>query len=271
MVFALKEFEIGALLFWRFLVAGVLGLSGALIYQGFKKNLFNWKTHKLLLRDSFWPGFFLAATILPQTWGIASSSATEAAFITTLYVVIVPILGYFWLKQDFDPKHLITVFVALVGTALLVQFHGTSLKMSTFILLINATFAAAHILSLENIRGKDIHPFIWNSYQSLWCAVFCIPTFMASSSPSWPHLQSATWTAFAVLTLGASMISFYLQVRAQKVLKPNTVSLFFILEAVFAAFFSWIFLSEHLSPLQILGAALILSTCAWEATRRMVK
>ena len=83
-LWAMQELNAFELTFMRFALATAVFvpfLAVAAVRQGWRENL----------RRALWPGVFFATTLIVQTWGLAYTTATKSGFITTLYVVLVPI------------------------------------------------------------------------------------------------------------------------------------------------------------------------------------
>ena len=62
-----------------------------------------------------------------------------------------------------------------------------------------------------------------------------------------------------MLGIGSTLIAFYLQIKAQKVLSSTVSSLFFLLESPFALLFAFFLLGESLNMKQGIGALLIIA------------
>lgn len=267
-VFVLKDLDTGPLLFWRFLLAAIIGIPLHVLFDRNRRSLSHFLSrHWLELKWTFIPSVFLACTLLLQTWGLEDSTATEAGFITTLYIVFVPLISFILYQTSISAKHIAAVVFALIGTAMLVKLSWSGLRMSQILLLGNAVCAAGHILSLDTLQKRSPSPFLANAYQCFWCMLFFLPFMFISERVQLSELNLPSWLGLLSLSFGSSLLAFYLQLRAQKSLNPSTASLFFILESVFAAVFSYFLLNERFESVQIAGAGIILLTCVWMGFR----
>ncbi len=251
--FALAEFGFLTLSALRFLVAGLLSLLFMLLFPG-PRALLRFSDIKL----SFLPGIFLGLTVLFQTWGLQTTSATKSAFITCLYVLFVPLIERFFLHKKLSKKLYLLIACGILGTAMITDFQGGEVGLGDVFSFICALTSSLHIAWFGFNQKKIGNAFSFNSFQALWAAL--IPALLApffEASPIMPVSPQAIIGFFA-LTFGASMFAFALQVRAQKVISPSTASLLFLLESPFAGFFSFWLLDEQLSANQTLGALLIL-------------
>lgn len=226
---------------------------------------------------SFLPALLLTITLIFQTWGLQYTTPTKSGFITTLYVVFVPILDSILRKHNLPFTLWGCVALALLGTGLIV--NAASIEsinigdVMTFICAIAATF---QIYWLGVVSPKIGRPFVFNLVQAGWGALICVPVLFMGTLPQklaafqeWPPLA---WTGLLSLTFGSTIIAFFLQVRAQKFLSATVSSLIFLLESPFALIFSLLLLGQSLTFIESLGAALIFMSAAaasvFEARRK---
>jgi len=205
-----------------------------------------------------WPGLFLSGTLVFQTAGLAYTTVTKSGFITVLYIVFVPFLELLLIKTPIKRAHFIYVLIALIGAALICDFRGESLNFGDLLTLICALMAASQIVFLEKQSPKISSAFVFNVFQTFWAGV--IPLALAipfEKMPKFP-LSAKALLSMLILSFASTLLAFLIQVRTQKVLKSSAVSMLFLLESPFAAFFAYLFLGERLSLSHWFGAALIL-------------
>ncbi|MBL7672324.1 MAG: DMT family transporter [Bdellovibrionaceae bacterium] len=206
-----------------------------------------------------WPaGILLGILLLLQTVGLKTTSATESGFITTLYVIFVPLFQHFFFRK----KQPLSVFV--FATFALIGVYFLAGGLSTFdtghlLTLACAMIAAIHIIYVGLMSSKSQKPFQFNSVQSLFCMLM-----MATMLPLEPTSllsikhEFLPWLGLLITVFGSTLIAFTIQIRTQKVLSATTASMLFLLESPYAALFGALFLNERLSWLQMSGACLIL-------------
>ncbi len=240
----------------RFAVAFVAGLIfyGLFRLATHQKEKINHRSH---LYYSILPGFFLAMTIGLQTWGLELTSATNSGFITTLYVVLVPLIQKFFFKRKIQRLHFLWVFIALLGTALMIQFHLSSFNNGDILTFVCAIFAAFHIIWIGRVQVHIQSAFLFNCYQSLWAAFGSLLLWPTYGSLYLKPFGTLSIIGLLAVTFGSTLLAFALQVRAQKVLTPSVSSMIYLLESPFAALFAVILLNEVISPLQLVGGVLI--------------
>lgn len=265
---ALKDFTAYTLVFWRFVLAFVLG--EALLYlfnpQGFKQSVSD-------IRLAFWSGLGLGAALMTQTSGLNYTTATNSSFITSLYVVMIPIVSSFVFKNKVKVSHFFLALLAFLGMALLlnmpeqIQNGKLTFNKGDLITLLTAITSTGHIICVSLAAPKIKNGFRFNTYQTFWALLLLIPFLIHENKTQtvqlWPNDPSLlSIMSILGLALFVSMVAFYLQVRAQKVLSADTASMLCLLEAPFAFLFALFLLNESLSLIQSIGALVILLSSA---------
>jgi drug/metabolite transporter (DMT)-like permease len=258
-IWALTIFSPFEVTFLRFALAGLL-----IVYFMFKAS--NRSLVRSYGRVAFLPALLLSVTLLFQTWGLAHTTPTKSGFITTLYVVFVPILESILAKSRLPWSLWACVGLALLGTALIVNIGVERLNVGdalTFVCAIAATF---QIYWLGVVSPSIGRPFVFNLVQACWGALICAPILFFEplgakliQFKSWPPL---VWAGLLSLTFGSTVLAFFLQVRAQKHLSATVSSLIFLLESPFALIFAILLLEGSLSTKESIGAGLIFLSAA---------
>jgi drug/metabolite transporter (DMT)-like permease len=251
-IWALKGLSPAAIIFYRFMGAVFFGLLFA--PKSFKDFLVE-------LKPSFPIGLLLAATLIPQAWGLKFTTATNSAFITILYVVIVPLIGAIQGTEKIPKLHWLWTFFAMLGTAMIINLQQFKINLGDGLTLVCAGFAALHILAIDRRASKTQNAYALNLAQSFWCALAALPFLWIDDRSSLFNLEPLVWIAMILLTLGSSLIAFYLQIVAQKHIQASVASLLFLLESPFSGLFAFLLLNERLSETQMLGALLIFVSC----------
>lgn len=255
-IWALPALHPAAIVLYRFLGASAVGI---LILVARKKP---WPGLRAEAKLALIPAFFLWSSLVLQTWGLLTTTATNSAFITSLYVVFIPLFRVLTHREKLHWPYLVCLALALVGTALIVQIQLlAAMKWGDLITLICAFFAAIHILLIDRRAKVSADPFAFNVFQGLWIWMLCLPFVFFTDRWNVGELNSYGWWGLASLALGSSLVAFYLQVRSQKKLPPTVASLLFLMESPFSCLFAYFLIGDRLSPTQWLGALLILISC----------
>ncbi len=190
-----------------------------------------------------------------QQLGIEHSTVGKSAFITTLYIVLVPIMGLF-LKKKVSFQVWISVVLAMIGLFLLCMKNEVFvLEIGDIYLILCAFFFTIQILCVEHYVHK-VDAIALSIMQFLVTAVVSGIGMLFTELPSWADITNA---AIPLLYAGAisSGVGFTLQVIGQKMLPSSVASLIMSLESVMATLAGWILLQEILSGREILGCVLM--------------
>lgn len=254
-VWALQAFTPTESLVYRFVIAVLLGELLYLFIQGPK-----FTSVKTEFLRAFPAGALLGTMLLLQAIGLKFTTATKSGFITSLYVILVPLMNTWFFKAPATWKNYLMAAIALGGTLILMDASLHGWNIGDLWTLACSVFAALHIIYIGSVANKIGNAFRFNNFQSFWCLVTLAPLLLFQekitiSSPNW-----LPWIGIIALGAASSVVAFYLQVRSQKVLSDSTASMLFLLESPFAAMFGFLLLNERLSPFQMLGALIILGS-----------
>ena len=196
---------------------------------------------------------FLACNL--QQMGLADTDAGKSAFLTAMYIVIVPIIGIFLKKK---PSILIpvSVLLAVAGLYFLSCVGVTAISYSDLLLIACAVMFAVQITFVDIYAGK-VDPLRLNVTQVLVCTILsAISALVFKEDITWQAI-SGNWIPIAyagILSMGAA---YGMQIVGQRDVEPATASLIMSMEAVFAVLCGVIFLQESMTKWEILGCVLL--------------
>lgn len=259
---ALEDFSTTTLMFWRFLLAIIGG--EALLFIFARKDFNNsWSDIRLSAKA----GICLGISLLFQIYGLNFTTATNSGFITSLYVILIPIIGTLFFKQRIFPRHFLLSLSAFAGMGLLLDLREFTMQKGDVLTLGAALTAALQIIFIGQSAAKAKSAFRFNTFQTFWSLLIALPFLMFETVvhkvpliPQAPGLRAVL--SIVGLAFVVSIFAFYMQVRAQRVLSTTTSSMLCLLEGPFAFVFGAAFLAEKLNGVQALGAAVILGSCA---------
>jgi drug/metabolite transporter (DMT)-like permease len=210
---------------------------------------------KLIVFGGFSAGFMLFMGISLQQVGLVYTTAGKAGFITSLYVVIVPIMALFW-KQSTNPGAWIGAVLAVIGLYFLSVTESFSVEFGDLLEFFGAFFWAGQVLIIGWLSPK-IQSVKLAFTQFVVCAVLSLIVAVIFEDISWDALVQSSW---AILYSGifSSGVAFTFQVMAQRHTHPAHASIIMSLEAVFAAIGGWLLLNEILSMRGLIGCGLML-------------
>lgn len=251
---SLTSFEI---LLYRFIIALI---AGELIRSAFFRDAPAFDKGDL---KKAWPaGILLSIFLIFQTVGMEYTTATNSGFITTLYVIFVPLLNHIFLKIKAPFLVYLMAGLALIGAFLLMGGKIDQFNKGDMLTMGCAVVGAIHIIYLGKVSRnvKDVIRF--NNWQSAICIIPIIPFLFFTTKTPFENITPESWGGVFYMAIGSSAIAFSMQVRAQKVLSDTTASMLFLLESPFAFLFGFLFLAERLGWISSLGALLILISSA---------
>jgi drug/metabolite transporter (DMT)-like permease len=201
-------------------------------------------------------GFALYAGVGLQQAGLVTTTAGNGGFITSLYIVIVPLFLWGFWKERPSPITWLAVVVALIGGFLLSTAVRFRVQSGDILIFLGSFFWALHVVVVSRMQGK-VPAFSFAFGQFAVCALLNLLTAVFIEHPAKADLL-ALLPAILYTGLVSIAVGFTLQVFAQKHTPANDAALIMSLESVFAVFFGWLFLHETLLPIQITGCLLIL-------------
>lgn len=218
------------------------------------ENKINYQ-NKDLIQGSIVAGIFTALAMGTQQIGILLEGAGRSGFITSLYIVFVPIIGLLFGKKV-SPFVLIAVVFSLTGLYL-ININGGEFKFSigSLFLLGCAIFYALQIIAIDRFTNK-CDSIKLTAGQFLISGLLQIPFMFILESPTISNIISGL---IPILYCGilSSGIGFTIQIYTQKHLDPTVASVIMSLESVFSIIFASIILKERYSIFEIFGCITI--------------
>ena len=200
-------------------------------------------------------GIVLFASSGIQQYAIAYTTAAKSGFITTLYVILVPIMGIF-LKQKIRPIVWPCAVLGIIGLYLLAIKPGTfTFGKGEFYTLICAVGFSCHIMIIDFLSPK-VDGVKFSRLQFITTSVLSFIVMFLTEDVVMKDVFSA---GFSLIYAGvfSSAIAYTLQIVAQKNAEPAVASLILSLESVFAAICGAIFLHEYLNGRELVGCGLV--------------
>ncbi|HML59289.1 MAG TPA: DMT family transporter [Solidesulfovibrio sp.] len=221
-----------------------------------------------------WLGGLLAGTVLfagatLQQVGLKYTTAGKAGFITGLYVVLVPLLGFF-LGQRPARGDVVGAMAAAVGLYFLSVTEAFTLAPGDGLELVGAFFWAGHVLVIGWLSPRTrALPLAMAQY--VVCSVLSLACAVAFEELSWVGIRGAAWPILygGLLSVG---LAYTLQVVAQRDAKPTHAAILLSFETVFAALGGAVVLGESLGARGLFGCALMfagmLASQLWPKARQ---
>lgn len=198
---------------------------------------------------------FIASAL--QQYGISiNHNAGKAGFITGLYTVLVPILGFLILKNKTGANIWIAVVLAVSGLFLLSAGDGfEEISMGDVVVFIGAFFWAGHILVIDKFVDH-VSPIKFAHLQFMVCGIWNL-IFAAFTENITIH--GITATAIPILYTGimSTGVAYTCQILGQKGTNPNLSAIILSTECVFSAVGGALVLGETMSQKGYIGCVLM--------------
>jgi drug/metabolite transporter (DMT)-like permease len=198
-------------------------------------------------------GLLLYFAYYLQSEGLVRTTATNAGFLTGLYVVGTPLLGAVMYRRLPDRRIGAAVALATAGLALL-SLRAWSFAAGDLLVLASVIFWSLQILAVGAFKERD--PVVLILVELGVAAA--LHTMTAGFELRFDALPQ-TWGYLIVTGALGSGLAYFVQIIAQRRVTPSRTAIIYTGEPLFAALFSWLWLSETLDARGWVGAVLIVS------------
>lgn len=222
--------------------------------EGPKSEAGRKQERKTLLLGGVCCGVLLCLASNLQQMGIQYTTVGKAGFITTLYIVIVPVLGLFFGKKC-GAKVWVSVLTAVAGFYLLSVKDGFRLEKADTCLLLSALLFSFHILTIDYFSPKT-DGVKMSCIQFFVCGILSGIVMLFTEQPTLAGLLDARLPLLyaGILSCG---VAYTLQIVGQRGFHPTVASLILSLESVFSVLAGWLILDQMLSGRELAGCVLI--------------
>ncbi|MCL1631785.1 DMT family transporter [Sporolactobacillus sp. CPB3-1] len=246
---------------WRFLLAAAVLMSWQMMFASKhtpKIDQYSWK----LIGSGLLLGTFLFAGYVCQTIGLLYTTASNAAFITGLSVVLVPVFSSMMLKKIPHRTIIAGVVFATIGLFFLTTRGQFVLNKGDLIVLVSAITFALHIIFTAKVTEQ---------YQALSLTIVQLSAvallafagsilFERGKAFEWQRMLQADVVAVVLfMAIFATAFAFLLQTFLQKETPATHVGIIYIMEPVFAAWTSAVFQNVRFGTSDLAGSLLILT------------
>ncbi len=199
---------------------------------------------------------FTAGVLLQQV-GILHTSVTNAGFLTGLYVVMVPFIGWGLFKMR--PRAVVWVasVMALAGVWLLNGAHLSALGFGDLMVMGCAACFAAQVVLIGFLLKRTKRPMLLSAVQYGVCAVAGLAVGFGHEGLNMAAVQG-NWMELAYAGIISGGIAYTLQAVAQQHTPASDAAIILSGEGLFAAIAGALMLRETLGWLQISGCVLIM-------------
>ncbi len=220
---------------------------------------FLWKVPRRTWSDGALLGALALVSYVSQAYGMQFISSNRSAFLTSLAVLMVPLLGLFW-GGRLSSIVLASALMACAGIGFMSWEGGAHALGDSATLLCALTYALYVIVLSQRSRGHDSRQLTATqiAFMAVFSAVWIGLAGIGNDSLTTlgprlaPHAVSLLYLG-VVATAGMLL----LQAMAQRHVSADKAAVVYAMEPVFAALFGWLWLGEVLSARAALGGAMV--------------
>ena len=231
------------------------------------------------IRHGALTGLFLFLAYATQTVGCDYTTAGKNAFLTTFYVIMIPILTWLLFKKKPRFYVFIAAAMSLTGIGLLALGSGDKgFNPGDLLTLICGILFALHIIYTEKYNRAGGDPLFLTLLQFIFCALagWISAPFFEGPFPAASAFTGRVVGSMLYLGLLSSMVGFSLQNLGLKYVQSSLASLFLSFESVFGILFSTLILHESFTLRMFFGcllifAAVLLAENGWRIFRNNQK
>lgn len=224
----------------------------AIVFAPRFKNL----TPKIVLHSAG-IGLILFLAYAFQTYGCALTTAGKNAFLTTVYMILVPFVNFFVVKIKPEIKSVIAAVIGFVGIGFISLNGDFSIQLGDFLTLICGLFFAVQIVFIAKYTQTE-DPILITIGQLFFTALYAWIVAPFADGPVSAGMINKT-VIFGIIYLGimSTAIANLLQNISQKYAPPGPAAILMSMESVFGALAGVILLKEHMSGAMITGCILM--------------
>lgn len=227
------------------------------------------------IRDCLAPGIPLGGILLAifvcETFGVALTRASNAAFLIGLCVVFTPFVEWAVLGARPGKKSLLAIAISVMGAWLLTGGVHIDLNPGDGLILLAALLRAIMVTATSKLtKDRNVAALPLTAVQTGTVGLGSLALFLSTVSPAgWPvPTAPGFWYATMFMVFFCTIFAFFAQNYALRRASPTRVSLLMGTEPVFGALFAVFRFGEHLSLLSWMGGLMIVAASLWATMRR---
>ena len=238
------------IVFFRFFTTGIILL------------LFTIKQFKKVNRYDFifgvLAGIFLFSAFAFQTYGIKYTTVSKQSFLTSLYIIFIPLFNFIFFKKKISKEIAFLFFIILIGV-FFISFQDfknfeISLNLGDILTLLCALGFSLNIITLSKTEKYNVNIINITVIQMLIIGILSlIFQFIIEKS----RIGFSINFSLIYLIIVCTMLNFTIQNISQKYISAHIIGLILSLESIFGTFFAVIFLNENINSNFIIGTFLI--------------
>ena len=233
-------------------------LLGGLVLLPFTYFYFNNKSLNFeKIRILFLMSIALLIGALFQQIALIYTNVANVAFLTALYVPIVPFIYFVILKKPVSKYIIIASVLCITGVWFLSKNELEFGSYGDLLSIIGAFFWSFHIILIFKASELNIEPVITAAFHIFFAGLIGVVLAFLIENPNFIDVKNGAFELIytGILSIG---LGFTLQTIAQKHLPPTNVAVLLSMESVFASIAAFIILGQILKTNSLIGCTLIL-------------
>jgi drug/metabolite transporter (DMT)-like permease len=213
------------------------------------------KADRTVIKYSIILGVLAVIAVLSMTFGVQYTTASNAGFLISLSVVMIPLISVVVLKKKIKAKLLLSVVLATIGIVCLTLNEQLTINKGDILCILCATSFAVQVLIMERIPKTADSVAIGALQLGITAVVNFIFSFFLENFTVPRDLK--VWGVIVILGVFCTAFCYIIQIYALKNTSAIQAGIILSLEPVFSAIFAYIFLGELLSKQGYIGAILL--------------
>lgn len=210
---------------------------------------------RTVIKYSIILGVLAVIAVLSMTFGVQYTTASNAGFLISLSVVMIPLISVVVLKKRIKAKLLLSVILATIGIVCLTLNEQLTINKGDILCILCATSFAVQVLIMERIPKTADSVAIGALQLGITAVVNFILSFFLENFTVPRNLK--VWGVIVILGVFCTAFCYIIQIYALKNTSAIQAGIILSLEPVFSAIFAYIFLGELLSKQGYIGAILL--------------
>ena len=213
------------------------------------------KADRTVIKYSIILGVLAVIAVLSMTFGVQYTTASNAGFLISLSVVMIPLISVVVLKKKIKAKLLLSVVLATIGIVCLTLNEQLTINKGDILCILCAASFAVQVLIMERIPKSADSVAIGALQLGITAVVNFILSFFLENFTVPSDLK--VWGVIVILGVFCTAFCYIIQIYALKNTSAIQAGIILSLEPVFSAIFAYIFLGELLSKQGYIGAILL--------------
>lgn len=201
-------------------------------------------------------GTLLAGGYITQTIGLELTTAAITGFITGLYVVLTPLIGWLMFGNKINKQLVIGIALAFIALGFL-TLNGFAIDVNQLWIVLCALLFAGHIVGLSVWSpGKDVYAL--TLVQLALVAIYSWAGALMDGRYDAP-VNGNGWFAIVFTAVFSTAVAFLVQTWAQSIMDPSRVAIFLTTEVLWTAVIAVLVGQEVLGLKTVLGGAVMVA------------